>query len=155
MEDTLRTVAEEGFSVVVPPGWEAERDLEEGGLDIWDPEGPGDLHLVGFSNPGSDPSDPAEELYAFLEDQGIELEEDEIEDFELADGGALAICEYLAEEEAEEGGEVGYSLLGVAALPGWLVFAQYTCEAGTENAERSDVLALLRSIRPAPSEGAN
>ena len=49
-------------------------------------DGPGLLHLVAIPQPAGEMLDPAEELYAFLEDQGIELEEDEVEDVELAGG---------------------------------------------------------------------
>jgi hypothetical protein len=139
------TVAEEGFSFSIPAGWQAERDAEEGGVDVWNPDGPGDLHLVGFPAGSADAADPAEELYAFLEEQEIELEEDEIDDHDLDGAGEMAVCEYISEDE--ETGEAEFWLVGVAALPGSLVFAHYICAAGREQEERDAVRELLRSIR--------
>jgi hypothetical protein len=152
-ERTRRGVPDEGFELDVPAGWESERDPEEGGLDVWDPEGPGDLHVVGFTDAAED-ADPAEELYAFLDEQDIELEEDEVEDVALEAGGELAYCEYQTEDE--ETGETIHWLLGVAALPSSLVFAHYMCPAGEEEQERSAVLDILRTLRPhmAPDAGA-
>lgn len=145
-------VAEEGFAVRIPDGWVAEPDPEEGGVDVSRPDGVGMLHLYGFRHAHEDESDPGEELYAFLEDQGIELEEDEVEDFDLAGGAGLALCEYLSEDEEEEAEEdeepeVTFWLVGVAALPGALVFAHYTCPLGEEEEERETVRRILRSIR--------
>jgi hypothetical protein len=144
-ESTRHSVGDEGFELRVAPGWEAERDLDEGGVDVWHPDGPGDLHLVGFASPADTLADPAEELYAFLNEQEIELEEDEVEDFDLEGHGELAVCEYLTEDEEGEG---AYWLLGVAALPGTLVFAHYTCAPGEQEQERTAILEMLRSIRP-------
>lgn len=141
-------VGEEGFEVRIPAGWVAEPDPEEGGVDVSRPDGVGVLHLYGFAHAHEAETDPGEELYAFLEDQGIELEEDEVEDFDLAGGAGLALCEYLSEDEEEEEPEVTFWLVGVAALPGALVFSHYTCPLGEEEEERETVRDILRSIRP-------
>jgi hypothetical protein len=144
------TADEGGFAIRVPAHWQAEADPEEeGGVELWHPDGVGELHLVGFASAADEPPDPAEELYAFLEEQGIELEEDEVEDLELSDEGELALCEYLSEDE--ETGETLYWLVGVAALPGRLVFAHYTCAADEEERERDKVRAILRTLRASAS----
>jgi len=138
--------AEDGsFAVRIPAPWQAEADPEEGGVELWHPDGVGELHLVGFAASADEPPDPAEELYAFLEEQGIELEEDEVEDLELDDAGELALCEYLSEDEETE--ETLFWLVGVAALPGALVFAHYTCTAGEEELEREQLRSILRTLR--------
>src|SRR5687768_6228110 len=100
MSERQRVTIDPAFSLTLPEGWVAEPDEEEG-VSVYAPEGVGLLHLVAF--PADDePQDPADELYAFLEEQGIEIEEDEVEDVELAAGGELALCEYLSEEEEED-----------------------------------------------------
>lgn len=129
------------FALDVPEGWEVEKD-EEGGLLVSRPEGYGLLHLIPFARDPSEEIDPAEELYAFLEDQEIELEEDEVEDLELAAGGLLALCEY----GTEEGDERVYWMVGVAAAPGQLVFANYSCPAGEEEMERTVARDILTSL---------
>src|SRR5688572_24713930 len=98
---------EGAFSLSLPDAWEAERD-PEGGLLVSSSEGNGLLHLIPFSRDPAEDLDPAEELYAFLEDQEIELEEDEVEDLELPAGGLLALCEYAT----EEGDEAVYWMVG-------------------------------------------
>ncbi len=138
---------EGGFAVQIPEGWLAELDREEEGVELREPEGVGVLHLLGFPQPADEVPDPAEELYAFLEDQEIELKEDEVEDLSLGDRAEMAICEYVAEEEGEDE-EPTYWLLGVATAPGVLVFASYSCPAGEEERERDAVRAILRSIQP-------
>jgi hypothetical protein len=138
-------VSEAGFRVTIPGAWEWERD-EEGGILLAHPEGVGLLHLVAF--PQDDPGellDPAEELYAFLEDQEIELEEDEVEDLLINEDTELAWCEYLAEDEEE--GESVFSLVAVATAPGMVVFASYSCPAGEEEAERETIRGVLASLR--------
>lgn len=134
------------YAIRVPEGWTAEPDPEEGGVEISHPDGAGVLHLVAFPYAGV-PADPAEELYAFLEEQEIELHEDEIEEIALENGAELALCEYL--EEDEDGGSA-YWIVGVAALPDALVFAHYTCDAGDEDAERATIREVLRTLGRAP-----
>lgn len=142
------------FEVRLPPGWTYEED-EEGGTLVAADAGPGLLHLVSFEQDADVPLDPAEELYVFLEDQGVELEEDEVEDIDLP-GGELAYTEYLTEEDEEEaeapGGEdeepATYWLVGVATWPGTLVFCSYSCPAGSQDVEREAVMAILRSLTP-------
>lgn len=135
------------FALDVPAAWEAEPD-EEGGLDLASDDGPGLLHLVAIPQPPGEMLDPAEELYAFLEDQGIELEEDEVEDVALAEGAELAVCEYLAEADEEEDDErATFWMVAVATAPGRLVFASYSCPAGEEEAERETVREILASLR--------
>lgn len=145
-EETRYTDAEGGFDVVLPAGWSAEPDEEAGGVEISRPDGVGVLHLIGFPQPGDDFPDPAEELYAFLAEQGVELEEDEVEDLELPGGGEMALCEYLSEDEEEAEGET-FWMTGVATAPGSLVFATYTCAAGEEDEEREAVRRILASLR--------
>ena len=153
--DRWHTASAEGFEVRVPAQWEVEPDPEEGGIDISRPDGAGVLHLYGFPHSVAENTDPGEELYSFLEDQGIELEEDEVEDFELVGDAELALCEYVSEdedtEEAGEDPEVTFWLVGVAALPEVLVFAHYTCPLGEEEEERDTVREILRSIRTHPT----
>lgn len=152
--DAAETISSDGaFSLSLPPGWEHDED-EEGGLLIASPSGPGLLHVVAFDQP--DPVDPAEELFVFLEGQGVELEEDEVEDLELAGEGELAYCEYLTEEEdeaADEGEAATYWLVGVATAPGRLVFCSYSCPAGSQDEEREAVLGVLRTLRLQPPGG--
>ena len=106
------------------------------------------LHLMLFRRDPLEELDPAEELYAFLENEEIELEEDEVEDVDLGGTGSLAVCEYLEEEEEEEGedGEV-YWLIGVATAPGRLLFASYSCSAEERERERDAIRGILSSIR--------
>jgi len=139
------------FRRSIPPGWLDESD-GEGGRSIYREDGAGLLTLISFPGDSDEDLDPAEELYAFLEEQGIEIEEDEVEDIDLADGGSLALCEYLEEEDEDEGeGEV-YWLVAVAAWPGQLVFASYSCPEGEGGGEIDEVRAILGSLRPGHAE---
>jgi hypothetical protein len=150
MEGTRRTEVEAGVEVDLPAGWETEAD-EEGGANLLAEEGVGLLHLVRFDQPPGEVADPAEELYAFLEDQGIELEEDDVEDVELPGEALLALCEYITEQEdaseAEDDEPATFWLVGVATAPGNLVFGSYSCPAGREGEEREVVRAILSSLR--------
>jgi len=145
---------EGGATVDLPEGWIAEID-EEGGVNLMAEDGPGLLHLVTFEQEAGAMDDPADELYAFLEDQGIELEDDEVEDVELAGGAMLALCEYMTELDAEDdtGGvddddeASTFWLVGVATAPGNLLFGSYSCAAGEEDLERETVRGILRSVR--------
>lgn len=132
------------FSVRIPKGWEAERDEEEG-VTVASEEGVGLLHLMSFAHPPGEQPDPAEELYTFLDEQEIEIEEDEVEDLELPGAGELSICEYLEEGE-EEDEEATYWLVGVATAPGNLVFFSYSCPAGREGEERETVRGILATL---------
>lgn len=132
-----------GFRIRLPAGWEAERDEEEGIL-VGAEEGAGLLHLVHFPGSGEEVADPAEELYAFLEEQEIEIEEDEVEDLDLEGGAVLSYCEYAEEGEEEE--PATYWLVGVATAPGGLVFVSYSCPAGSEERERETVLDILSTL---------
>jgi hypothetical protein len=141
-----RTQDPEGrFSVEVPAGWSAAPDDDSDGLELWREEGSGTLHLISFPAEGGDFPDPAEELYAFLEARGVELQEDEVGDIPLQGGAELAVCEYQSEDEEE--GDILYWLVGVATAPGSLVFATYFCPAGEEAAEREAVRAALGSLQ--------
>lgn len=137
--------AEGGFDVLVPAGWTTEADPEMGGVEISHPDGAGVLHLLGVPQPDDEFVDPAEELYAFLEEQGVELEEDEVEDLELEGGAEMSVCEYLTDDEEEEGET--FWMVGVATAPGALVFATYSCAAGEEEEERDMVRRVLASLR--------
>lgn len=153
MAEAQRYVDEEGgFDFLVPEGWYVEADPEVGGLEVAHPDGAGILNLVGFPQPEGEFPDPAEELYSFLEEQGVELEEDEVEDLELADGAEMAVCEYVSEDEEEGEGET-FWLVGVATAPGALVFANYSCAGGEEGEERETVLGVLRSLRIRREDG--
>jgi hypothetical protein len=146
MSDAQRVRDPDGrFSLVPPPGWSAAPDEEDGGLEVWPEEGSGTLHLISFDAGDDDFPDPAEELYAFLDDRDVELEEDEVADVVLDDGGELAMAEYEAEDEDE--GDVTYWLVGVATGPGALVFATYLCPAGQHEAEAELVRAALATLR--------
>ena len=143
MEGWQEVRLDPGFTLRVPAGWDAERDEEEGVL-VGAEEGPGLLHLVHFPGSGDEVADPAEELYAFLEEQEIEIEEDDVEDLDLAGGIELSYCEYLSEEDEEEAAT--YWLVGVATGPGNLVFVSYSCPAGEEAEERETVLDILSTL---------
>jgi hypothetical protein len=145
MSDTARD-PEGRFTVTVPAGWSAAPDEDQDGLEVWKEDGAGTLHLISFAPGGEDFPDPAEELYSFLEERGVELEEDEVEDVPLEGGGELALCEYVSEDEEEEG-ESLYWMVGVGTAPGILVFATYFCTAGQEDAEREAVRGALASLR--------
>ena len=143
MSERERVTIDPAFSLSLPEGWVAEPDEEEG-VSVYAPEGAGLLHLVAFPASEEHAPDPAEELYAFLEEQGIEIEEDEVEDLDLAGGAELALCEYLAEEEEED--ETTYWLVGVAMSPATLVFVSYSCPAGEEEKERAAIREILGSL---------
>lgn len=147
MDENRYTDTEGGFDVRIPAGWEAEPDPEVGGVEISRAEGAGSLHLMGVPQPEGEFPDPAEELYAFLQEQGVELEEDEVDDVELEGGAELALCEYGTEADEEEGGEATFWMVGVATAPGHLVFATYSCAAGEEDEEREAVREILASLR--------
>lgn len=145
----VRVTLDPTFEFEIPEGWQAEPDEEEG-LQAGRVDGAGLLHLIGFEQDTAEALDPAEELYIFLEDQGIQLEEDEIEDLELESGAELSLCEYLSEDDEEEGegdAETTYWLVAVATVPGNLVFASYTCPAGREDEERETVREILTTLR--------
>jgi len=151
-----RITIDPAFEVDLPTGWGAEPD-EEGGISVAAADGVGLLHLIAFEQPPEDDIDPAEELYTFLEDQGIELEEDEIEDLELPGGGDLSLCEYVAEEEEEtegakgaEAAETTYWMVAVATIPGVLVFGSYTCSSEEMDRERETVREILATLRLKP-----
>lgn len=145
MGETERAGIEGAFDLTLPGGWAAERD-EDGGLLMSSPAATGLLHLEAFEQEAGEMPDPAEELYAFLAEQGIELEEDDVEDFDLEGGAALALCEYLAEGEDEEE-RATYWLVAVATNPGNLVFANYSCPAGKQDQEREAVRDVLSTLR--------
>lgn len=144
----MRVSLDPSFDFEIPDGWEAEPD-EDGGVAVAREDGHGLLHLIAFEQASAEVPDPAEELYIFLEDQGIELEEDEIEDLELTSGAELSLCEYLSEDEEEDPQEreMTYWLVAVATAPGNLVFANYTCPAGEEDHEREVVRGILATLR--------
>ena len=146
MSDAARQKDPEGcFDLVIPPGWEAALDEEDGGLEVWKEDGVGTLHLVSILQDEDAFSDPAEELYAFLEDRGVELEEDEVEDVPLEDGAEMALCEY--ESEDEDDGEALYWMVAVATAPGTLVFATYFCPAADFEREHEAVRQALGTVR--------
>ena len=145
MSDRERVTIDPAFSFSLPQNWAAEADEEEG-VSVYSPDGSGLLHLVAFPNAGEEEGrDPAEELYAFLEEQGIEIEEDEVEDIDLTGGAELAFCEYLSAADEEEEEEETYWLVGVAMSPLTLVFVSYSCPSGEEEKEREQVREILRS----------
>jgi hypothetical protein len=138
------------FDLTIPAGWSAAPDEEDGGLEVWHDAGAGTLHVIAFG-PGADEFlDPAEELYAFLEERGVELQEDEVEDVVLEGDAELALCEYTSEDE--EDGEELYWMVGVATAPGVLAFATYFCPAADAERERLLVRAALESLRLRASE---
>jgi hypothetical protein len=149
MSDAQRARDPEGrFSLVPPPGWSAAPDEDQGGLEVWSEDGVGTLHLIGFDS-GDDFADPAEELYAFLDDRGVELEDDDVDDLPLDGGGELALAEYEAEDEDE--GDALFWLTGVASAPGVLLFATYLCPAGAQEAEVELVRQALGTLRLTPA----
>jgi hypothetical protein len=131
------------FELRLPDGWSAEADDEEGGIELWAEDGPGSLHLVSFDHDGL--ADAAEELYAFLEERGVELEDDDVDDVALAGGAEMALAEYEAEDEDD--GEVTFWLVGVATAPGTLVFATYLAPGGEAEEEIGIVREALASLR--------
>lgn len=145
MTDTERARDPGGlFSLVPPAGWSWDEEEEQGGLEVWREGGIGVLHVIGFASDDEEP-DPAEELYAFLEENGIEIEEDDVEDVVLDGGGELAFCEYETEED--EDGDATFWLSGVATAPGALVFVTYICPAGEQEPERDLVRQALATLR--------
>jgi hypothetical protein len=153
MKSGRRVEVQGGAELELPDGWVAEVD-EEGGVNLMAEDGPGLLHLVTFPQEPGEMADPAEELYAFLEDQGVELEEDEVEDVELGGEAHLALCEYISERDEEGEPEEGdddepatFWLVGVATSPGNLLFGSYSCAAGEEDQERETVRTILASVR--------
>lgn len=144
MPDSQRQRDPDGrFDLVIPAGWSAAADEEDGGLEVWNEAGSGTLHLLAF--PHDEFADPAEELYAFLEERGVELEEDEVEDVPLAEPAELALCQYVSEDE--ESGESLFWLVGVATAPGVLAFATYFAPEGDEGTEPEQVKEALRTLR--------
>jgi len=142
MTESRYTDPDGAFELSLPAGWEFEQD-EEGGILIGHPDGSGLLHLISF--PGEGDEDPGAELYSFLEEQEIQIEEDEVEDMEL-ECGSLALCEYLSEDEDE----TVFWLVGVATAPGSLVFVSYSCPLGEETTEREIVRKILGELRLTP-----
>lgn len=144
---------EEEYEIRLPRGWMVDPAAEEDGVEIHPPTGAGVLHLLAFSYTPIGPADPADELYGFLAEQGIELAEDEVEDLPLAAGAEMALCEYISEEadaddEMEDGGEEStFWLVGVATGPDRLLFASYSCPAGAETADLDGVREALASLR--------
>jgi Icc-related predicted phosphoesterase len=138
--------AEHGYAFDLPAGWTAAPDPDGDGEELFHPEGAGIVHLVPLSA-GTGEEDPAEELYAFLDEQGVELEEDEVEDIELEGGGLLSYCEFGMEEELDEGEgteEVRW-LVGIASGPRGLLLITYSAPEG-EEAEVAAVRALLATL---------
>ena len=144
---------EGAFSLNLPASWTAEADPEAGGTVFYDPDGVGVLHLLSFPGDPDEFPDPAEELFAFLDEQGVELQEEEIEDLQLASDAEMAYTEYVAEADEGEDDEPTFHLVGVATAPGTLVFATYTCPAGEEEQERNAIMAALQSLRLADGAG--
>lgn len=151
MERGQRVDLDPGFEVTIPGDWVAERD-EEGGVLIAKEDGVGLLHLVSFPQLPDEMPDPAEELYSFLEDSGVELLEDEIDDVELPDGAEMSLCEYVAEEEDESSDEATFWTVAVAVRPGMLVLASYSCPLGEEDRERETLREVLATLRLRPPE---
>ena len=141
MSDTARD-PEGRFELRLPPGWQAAGDEDGDGVEVWREDGAGTLHLISFDT--DDFSDPAEELYAFLQERGVELEDDEVEDLPL-EGAELAVCEFLTEDEDD--GEKLFWLVGVATAPGVLVFATYFCPAGREAEERDIIRDTIGALK--------
>ena len=149
-EQQLFGDARERFVGFLPPGWITEPDPESGGIDVFRPDGSGVLHLLAFPGEEDEFLDPAEELYAFLDEQGIELQEEELEDLDLPGNAEMAFTEYAAEDGDEDEEEPTFNMMGVATAPGMLVFASYSCPAGEENQERDAVIRIFRSLRLNP-----
>lgn len=150
----MRVTLDPAFALDLPGEWSAAPD-EEGGISVTGPTAAGLLHVIAFEQTPGELLDPAEELYVFLEDQGIELEEDEIEDLELAEGGELSLCEYLSEdgdEEDQEAAETTFWIVAVATAPGNLVFASYTCAAEDAEVERGVIRTILGTLSLATTE---
>lgn len=146
MSERARYADPEGrFDLVVPPGWQAAPDEDDEGVEVWNESGAGTLHIIAFEQDADEFPDPAEELYAFLDERGVELEDDEVDDVPLESGAELALCEYISEDE-EEGVEL-YWMVGVATAPGVLVFATYFCPAGQQEAEQAPVREALGTLR--------
>lgn len=141
MSDTARD-PEGRFELPLPAGWQSADDEDGDGMEAWREDGAGTLHLISFET--DDFTDPAEELYAFLQERGVELEDDEVEDVPL-DGAEMALCEFLTEDEDD--GEKLFWLVGVATAPGTLVFGTYFCPAGREAEERDVVRQALGAIK--------
>ncbi len=136
------------FELTMPDGWESEPDEEAGGVVLAHEQGVGLLHVLAFERDSLDLCDPADELYSFLEDMGIELEEDEVEDLNVMAPTETALSAYVSEDEDEDGDpEPTYWLHAVACMEGKLVFATYTCPAEAHEQEGEEVRAILRSIR--------
>lgn len=155
MSETARD-PEGRFELRLPQGWQAAVDEDGDGMEVWREEGAGTLHLISFE--ADEFPDPAEELYAFLQERGVELEDDEVEDLPLA-GAELALTEFMSEDEDD--GESLFWLVGVATAPGTLVFGTYFCPAGREREERDLVREALTTMKvhgaaeePASGEGA-
>ena len=146
MSDAERCRDPEGrFDLAVPPGWSWAPDEDGDGVEVWREDGAGTLHLVSFAADDDEFPDPGEELYAFLEDRGVELEEDEVDDVPLSGGAEMALCEFESEDEEE--GVALFWMVGVAVAPGTIVFATYFCPAGQEDAEREVVREALGTLR--------
>jgi catechol 2,3-dioxygenase-like lactoylglutathione lyase family enzyme len=150
MSGTPRVATTDAFQLRVPVGWEMEPD-EEGGVMLSTEDGAGLLHLSWYEQDG-EPPDPGEELFVFLDEQGVELEEDDLEDVDLGGEGEAAYCEYLAAGEDDQESDT-YWLLGVATWPGVLVFANYSCPAAEHEREREIVADIIRSLRPRAGNG--
>jgi hypothetical protein len=138
------------FELELPLGWSAEPDPEEGGFELTGEDGPGVLHLMAFEQPETLGTDPAEELYSFLAEEGIEIEEEDVEDLDLPDGWGMAVCEFVSEPEEAGEDESLFFTIGVGTAPGILLFATYTCPDGEEEQERDELRGLLGSIRLLP-----
>jgi hypothetical protein len=135
------------FSLRLPSSWLAEPDSEADGIEVYHPDGVGTLHLLALPGNPDDFLDPAEELYAFLDEQGVELQDEEVEDLDLADDAEMAYTEYVAEADDAEDDDPTFHLMAVATAPGTLVFASYSCLAGQEDGERQTVIDMLASLR--------
>ncbi len=150
MSDTARD-PEGRFELRLPQGWQAAVDEDGDGMEVWREDGAGTLHLISFET--DEFPDPAEELYAFLQERGVELEDDEVEDLPL-EGAEFALTEFMTEDEDD--GESLFCLVGVATAPGTLVFGTYFCPAGREREERDVVREALTTMKVrAAEEGAS
>ncbi|HYJ78327.1 MAG TPA: hypothetical protein VEW03_01890 [Longimicrobiaceae bacterium] len=152
MGEAVRRQDPEGrCDLLVPPGWSSAPDDDGEGLEVWKEDGVGTLHIVSFARDADEFADPAEELWSFLEDRGVELEDDEVEDVPLEGGAEMALCEFLSEDEDE--GDSLYWMVAVATAPGALVFATYLCPAGEEAAEHDAVRQALATMRVTAAGG--